>query len=280
MSKSPKGAGKLTPAQKYGFLWRLMADDALSPAAKCVATALLLKFRNAKTGRCNPGVPGIAKTAGISRRAVYYAIAELKDAGWITIESIGGGSARNSNRYSFDFKRMKSATPPTGANNAPLRGAKSARVQETTLRGANIAPEPSITTRPPGGGCVWETPPPRACGAAGSEEGDRKGGADFKVLFKIWDDANPDGTDEEIGLKAFNRAIGKGAEPHLIIEGARQWVDALEPRYLPALERWLARRAWRKPPAVRKANGHHKPTAADEGRDLVEELQWSERNGR
>ena len=144
---------KRTPKQKFDFYWRIWADTTLSLAARAVANALLLKFHNEKTGRCNPGIPGIAETAGISRRAVYYAITELKDAGWLAVESIQGGGPTCTNRYSFDFKRMKSAAAPTGANNALSTGAKNALVSANCARTpAQFAPELLRTTAPPARG--------------------------------------------------------------------------------------------------------------------------------
>jgi hypothetical protein len=86
---------KRAPAYKYAFLWRLMADTILSASAKVVAATLLLKFHNAKTGQCNPSFAAIAKAIGRRRRAIFPAIAELRDSGWITVESTGGGSSSN-----------------------------------------------------------------------------------------------------------------------------------------------------------------------------------------
>jgi hypothetical protein len=246
---------KRTPKQKFDFYWRLMAVTELSLPAKVVATALLLKFHNEKTGRCNPGAGSIAKTIGISRRMVFYGILELKNAGWISVESIKGGGSKCSNRYSFDFERVQKSAPPNSAQDVPSNSAQDVLVRKTTPNGTRVAHEPLRTTRAPRGGCVGETPNQRAPDGALEREEDRNSGAgaaDFKVLFKIWDDAKLDGTDEDMALKAFNRVVDKGAEPHLIIEGAQQWVDAMEPRYLPALERWLAKRAWRKDPPARR----------------------------
>ena len=45
----------------YLVLWAIMADKRLSAAAKCVATVLLLKYRNHKTGQCNPSFGELAK---------------------------------------------------------------------------------------------------------------------------------------------------------------------------------------------------------------------------
>jgi hypothetical protein len=125
MSKSSRKS-KVTAREKFDFYWRLMADPALSASAKCAATALLLKFHNAKTGRCNPSLAGIAEVAaGIGRRTVFSAISELKKAKWITIKSMRGGSSSCTNRYSFDIGGGAKSAPLTGAESA-LDGAESA----------------------------------------------------------------------------------------------------------------------------------------------------------
>ena len=155
-----QGTRKRTAPQRFDFCWRMMADTDLSPTAKCVAAALLLKFHNAKTGRCNPGAASIARTAGSRSSHGFLCHCELKDAGWITVESTKGGSASNTNQYGFDFKRVKSASPPTGAQNAPPTGAQDAPVHEMGGRGAQFAHEPLRTTHPFGvGGGEGKFPP-------------------------------------------------------------------------------------------------------------------------
>ena len=111
MSKARQGTRKRVPPQKYAFLWRLMADTVLSPPAKVVATTLLLKFHNTKTGRCNPSIGALTKTTGLSRRTIFYAVTELRDAGWIAVQSTGGGSPTHTNKYSFDFGGVRYSAP-------------------------------------------------------------------------------------------------------------------------------------------------------------------------
>ena len=137
---------KRVPPQKYAFLWRLMADTALSASAKVVAATLLLKFHNTKTGQCNPSFAAIAKAIGRSSRTIFPAIAELKDGGWITVESTKGGSSSNTNHYNFDFGRVSSASSP------PVKPASPVKQNAEGVKPA--AHEPSRTTTPFGGG-VW-----------------------------------------------------------------------------------------------------------------------------
>lgn len=148
---------KRVPAQKYAFLWRLMADDALSASAKCVAVTLLLKFHNAKTGQCNPSFAAIAKATGRSRRAIFPAVTELKDGGWISIESTKGGSSTNTNRFKFNFQPMSSTTPPPVQPASPVKqnagGVKSAAQEPLRTThpsgewGGEISPAPRLAAR-------------------------------------------------------------------------------------------------------------------------------------
>jgi hypothetical protein len=67
----------------YLVLWAIMEDVRLSAAAKCVATVLILQFRNHKTSVCNPSFTTIGKCVGRKRRSVIDAINELKELGWM-----------------------------------------------------------------------------------------------------------------------------------------------------------------------------------------------------
>jgi hypothetical protein len=93
--------------QKRALLDRMRSDAGLSSSAYRVADALLNKFFNNGSDRCNPSGASIAKAAGLSRRWVVVGIAELNVGGWINVESIGGGSKASTNRYSFDWERTE-----------------------------------------------------------------------------------------------------------------------------------------------------------------------------
>src|SRR4029077_18492450 len=119
-----------------------MADTALSASAKVVATTLVLKFHNTKTGQCNPSFAAIAEAIGRRRRTIFPAIAELKDAGWITVESTGGGSSSNTNHFDFDFGRVSPANPPPVSPASP--------VSQMAEGVSSTAHEPLRTTHPSG----------------------------------------------------------------------------------------------------------------------------------
>ena len=195
----------------------------------------------------SPGPPDSA------RRTVFYAIVELKDAGWITVESTKGGSASHTNQYGFDFKRVKFASPQTGAQDAPPTGAQDAPVHGMGGRGAQFAHEPLRTTHPFGVGGGEENSARRAPDGAAAE---------FEELRQLWQ--RPYGTNEVKALAAFNRVTGDGeVTPADILDSARRWVAAREPRFLPKLEEWLANGAWQNDPPTQLNGKHHKPSAAE-----------------
>jgi hypothetical protein len=105
-----------------------MADERLSAAAKCVATVLLLQFRNHKTSVCNPSFTTIAQCVGRKRRSVIDAINELKDLGWMDWEGTAGGSPTNTNNFQFYLK------PRPVQQTAPVQD--TAPVQSSALTGA------------------------------------------------------------------------------------------------------------------------------------------------
>jgi hypothetical protein len=247
MSKSPKGAGKTsrkqTSQQKYNFLWRLMADETLSPAAKVVGAALLLKFHNLKTGRCNPSYAAIGASVGRRRRIIFQTVAELRNTGWLAVQSTKGGSPGNTSQFDFDFERVQSTTPLPVQDTTPVLD--NAPVQYNAQGVLDTAHEPLRTTAPFGRGGEGGENPARRAPSARREE--------FAELCRLWQ--RPYGLNEAKAQAAFDRLVGDGVASADIIASARSWVAAREPAFLPALERWLNDGAWRNdPPARRTSN--------------------------
>jgi hypothetical protein len=134
---------KKTPAH-YLVLWAIMADVRLSAAAKCVATVLLLQFRNHKTSVCNPSFTTIAQCVGRKRRSVIDAINELKDLGWMDWEGTAGGSPTNTNNFQFYLKpRPVQQTAPV-QDTAPVQSSALTGAAERTQPVQYTAHEPSI----------------------------------------------------------------------------------------------------------------------------------------
>ena len=122
----------------YQILWAIMADERLSAAAKCVATALLLKYRNNETGQCNPSYGKLAKAVGRTRRPVIAAFGELRELGWIDWTGTKGGTPSNTNSFQFFL------TPKPVLHTAPV--SSTTPVLDTTPTGAADSTQPVLRT--------------------------------------------------------------------------------------------------------------------------------------
>ena len=110
--KSRRARPTISQADRHKWVWRVFEDPHLSHPAKDVALVLALRFFNdGQNGRCNPGYSGLAKATGWSETAVVDAVEELVQGGWISFTSVGGGTARNTNRYSIDWLRTSTRLP-------------------------------------------------------------------------------------------------------------------------------------------------------------------------
>jgi len=262
---------KRTPKQKFDFRRRLVGDKILSFAAKTIATELLLTFHNAKNDRCNPSLPAIAKAAGCSRRTAFSAIAELKAAGWVAVNSTQGGGSNCTNRYSFDFEGVQTSAPRTSADVC------TAGVQDTSSGVQTSAHELLRTTRASGARGERGKPPSQRApdGALAREE-------ELQELLQLWS-VKPHGVNKDKARAAFLRVIANGAaSPEKIINSARHWVEAKakEPRFLPKLEEWLDNGAWQNDPPTQMNGNHHRPSAAQFAANLARQAREAERNGR
>lgn len=79
------------------WLRSVLRDSRLNSAAGKVATGLFLHY-NLTTDKCFPSTSTLADELSMSRRQVTTAIKDLREAGWISSVSTGGGS----NQYTFE----------------------------------------------------------------------------------------------------------------------------------------------------------------------------------
>ena len=84
------------PSGRWFKLWNCLVESGawalFSPAAAKVIV-VLAKYANGNPDlACWPGVPTIARDAGLSRSAVFAAISELVSSGWVLRRTVGGGS--------------------------------------------------------------------------------------------------------------------------------------------------------------------------------------------
>ncbi|SIO51175.1 Helix-turn-helix domain-containing protein [Bradyrhizobium erythrophlei] len=132
-----------TPAQ-YLVLWGIMADERVSAPAKCVATVLLLQFRNHKTSLCNPSFTTIAACVGRKRRSVIDALNELKGLGWMDWEGTKGGSPTNTNNFQFYLNPQPVQSSAPVQDTAPVQPNAPTGAAERTQPVQHTAHEPSI----------------------------------------------------------------------------------------------------------------------------------------
>lgn len=73
--------------------FEMIIDLPITDAEKLVML-VLLRFRNGKTGQCNPSKATIGEKAGHNERWVYAVLQELKRAGHVDVVQLGGGAGR------------------------------------------------------------------------------------------------------------------------------------------------------------------------------------------
>ncbi|QDM22211.1 hypothetical protein FIU28_14395 [Tardiphaga sp. vice154] len=246
---------------KFALILAILEDAEISASAKTVATALLFKFQNTKTGRCNPSVASIATAVGRQRRAVFPSIEELKNRGWLIVEGSKGGAPGTTNSFRFNRQRVLHTAPVTDvAHNTPTDVADDTRVVERTKGCRTLhtnQEEPlSLSER------ECEALPAIASAPSGASHEEK-----FQELVAIWR-VRLYGVGPKKPKDAFN-AVCDGEDPDEIIASAARWAAAVKPRYLPKLEDWLANGAWRNlPPATDSQWGRGKRSAADVAMDM------------
>jgi hypothetical protein len=104
-------------AGRYGW-WRAIRASDLSPTARHVALNLST-YMNQEGGGAWPSMATLADDTGRSRAVVKRAIRELRDAGFLTVESGGGRRGDGgyvSNRYRASFPSGVVDEPPNASN--------------------------------------------------------------------------------------------------------------------------------------------------------------------
>jgi hypothetical protein len=86
--------------QRIDFYGRSLRESNCRGGTAKVAFALLFKFYNGQTGRCDPGQTALAREAGLCLRQVRKSITELRDAGWFRV-TLGEGAETRYGRTSF-----------------------------------------------------------------------------------------------------------------------------------------------------------------------------------
>ena len=239
------GKGKAS-RQKYDLLWAITADPELSSAAKLAAVVLLLKFRNHKTGQCNPSFGALAAMLGRTRRAVIPAVQELAARGWIRIESTGGGRKSNTNRVRFCSDEPSGEVKPA----SPVGVKSTSPVKHTAGRVKSASHEPSRTTLPLGREEGEERVPVRAPDGA------------HESFSAFWNQF-PLRVDRKAALAQFEKIVAEGeATAQELIAAAMRYAAERtdeDPKFTKRPANWLKDGRWTDGPSG-KANGagHHR----------------------
>jgi hypothetical protein len=109
-----------TLVDRTTYACRLAGDAALTGAAVRVGVLLALHFANGQSGRCDPGLHGLGRLAGLSRRHVIRAVVQLQTRGWLTSlhrrGTAGRGGATNAYMLNFNF------VPPPSSGDTEVTG--------------------------------------------------------------------------------------------------------------------------------------------------------------
>src|SRR5262245_51173910 len=98
--------------KRFELLREILADKRMTSAAALKVIFHLVLFRyNDRSGRCDPGVPDIAKYTALTERTVRKALELLRDVvGYLVYTSSKGGNRRDTNEYSFQSQPLSKST--------------------------------------------------------------------------------------------------------------------------------------------------------------------------
>jgi hypothetical protein len=77
---------------RFEWLKAVMQSEGLSPTAKNVAAALAVQFANVETGQINPSQTTLSNYLKVHKDTVKRVMRELKIAGWLLANGLGGRS--------------------------------------------------------------------------------------------------------------------------------------------------------------------------------------------
>ncbi len=233
----------------------LVLKSGPSAQAEKMVLIAIASFANAKTGQCNPSVPGIAERASMTERGVRQILRRLEAAGWLLTN--GGGGRHERSTYLIN-EGMLRQNPERGAGYSNGNPEHHAPFRDRETRNLNAgnperrAPEPvknqvkrDNTPLPPEASDRGEQPPTRASGARSD------GFDDFASAYPATAETpTPEvvASDPRV-QRAWNRAIRAGADPQAIIAGAQRFAamviaEGREPRFITRPQNFLLGQAW------------------------------------
>lgn len=219
--------------QKWQLLQTIIAAPNLSATAKVVA-ARILDYFHSQTGRCCPSYQALADGTGLKRRAVIYAVQELEEGRWITVDRVKGGASASAGRYAtnafrIDFSRV-------GSEASTVHGDAPSRVHgdaPSTVHGG--APESiDITGKETG-----KTPPTPSA-------------------FDEWWEVYPRKVAKDAARRIFDRVVrDRRATVEDLIASARRYATetaSRDPEHVKHPSTWLNGGCWADEPAIRRAS--------------------------
>ena len=256
----------------YKVLWAIMADPGLKAPSKCVATVLLLKYHNHKTGQCNPSYSTVGKLLGRDRRNVINAINDLRAGGWIEWMGTKGGSSSNTNAFKFKMNGPASTgdevVTPTGDELVTLPVTKSSPVMnsspvmKSSMRGDELVTLP-VTKSSHDLSIELSKNHKESCRVAKATPTKNEYSEDFETNFwkpfprtpimakkEAWqayprrDGGNP----KSPAAKLFLAAVKAGTDPKMIIDAAARFAIAEQRNvgtpFIPQMVKWMRDRRW------------------------------------
>lgn len=206
-------------------------------AALRVAFVLLYRHMNGNTGRCDPAIATLAEETGLSRRGVIYAIDELEQSGWWTVERNAGTAGRGGrpNAYQPNLEGgAKHCTPSDGKevqSTAPLNPERGAKVGTKEVQ--HFAPKPRKNLQQ-------------------QDAHAREGVCEDSSLEEFWrtyPSRAPHPNPQNRATQKFLEALRRGVDPAVIIRGARnyaRYVDEYvsDPQRIAYAANWLEQERW------------------------------------
>jgi hypothetical protein len=222
-----------------------------------VRVAVVIGFHlNVETGRCYPGIDDIKTASAVPERSLYRQIALLEKAGWISIQRVRK-PGRN-NEYILTRPAIPMAGDPPdetcqnyGRGDLPKQAIRPAN----RVAGQNKRTREDTTGSPAYSGGPRERDAraredPGAHAVCGAPEVKQELVPDrFADLLAIWQRPWGEESEADAGL-AFAIAC-READLDQIIDSARRWTAAVEPRFLKPLAKWLAKGLLKKSPPQR-----------------------------
>jgi hypothetical protein len=255
------------------FAWQehVAARTDLTPAIKVVLLRLAL-HHNVKSDRCDPSYGTLAAGAGVSERTAIRAIAEAESKGLIAVTRTTGGRHANTNSFRFILPDGVTQPSPQGVTRKAPTGDTagqdgvtpvSPKYEREQEREQN--PVGDAIASPNGRGresdVLAHVSDPGGAGAPlrGARAGKMTSAPQEIIepgicgeLRSVW--KRPWLDDEQVTHRALEVAQQQASDDD-IMAGAIAWTQAVEPRFLPPLARWLAVQGWQKKPPANAAHG-------------------------